>query len=175
MKTSHSRRLFALFFAGLFLMTWMLQGRKCPAEEKPAAKENQQAEAAQRSAPNPSAEAELKDQRLRKWGWIGLGTGAAALIGGVVTGSLALKLNGDLKDACAKNDCPQSEYGDDRDRRDLLATSTNLLLGAGGTILAVGVIILFVTRRGEKDVEPEIGFFPAAGSNFVGVGLNGRF
>jgi hypothetical protein len=125
----------------------------------------------------PSTDAQTRDRTLRKMGWIGIGTGGAALIAGVITGSLALNLNTGLKDAgcAASSGCDESKYGADHEKRDDLATTTNVLLGVGGAVAVAGGVLLFLSYRGEQNVESKIAVSPVAGASMAGFAVNGRF
>jgi hypothetical protein len=85
------------------------------------------------------------------WGWSVTGVGAALLVAGAVTGSLALSLNSEIGDNCPDGGCPPA-WHDDVDRRDSLALSTNVLLGTGAAAAVVGVLLLTVFR-GEEPLQ----------------------
>lgn len=78
---------------------------------------------------------------LKVGGWVSLGVGAAALIGGAVTGGLALSKYSDLKEACPGGTCYTEQYGE-MDAKDSLATASTVLLAVGGTAAAVGAGLL---------------------------------
>lgn len=105
------------------------------------------------------------------FGWTTVGVGTALLVGGGVTGYLALSKEGDLN--CSKDGtCPSSEEGTlDAARRDAMISS--ILFGVGGAVTVTGVVLLLTggskkdqTARGAS-VEPTVG----VGS----LGLRGTF
>lgn len=118
---------------------------------------------------------------LRIAGWVAVGTGAALLIGGGVTGGLALSMNGDLADECGDGSCSQADKGDEVDKRDGLATASSVLLGVGGAVAATGIVLLIVDAvKGEEPSAAaakgyDIGCAPALGPQFTGAMIEGRF
>ncbi len=102
--------------------------------------------------PKPKVEttAEALDRaKLAVSGWWTLGTGAALLVAGGITGGVALHLNAELRGECTGGSCPPT-YHADLDARDHLAVSSTVLLGAGIAAAAVGVLILTVFSRPPK-------------------------
>jgi tetratricopeptide (TPR) repeat protein len=89
------------------------------------------------------------------WPWVILGVGAAIVVGGAITGGLALA----EADALAA-DCPESECGSevDFDGRmstiDTLGIVTDVLLFGGGAIAITGLILGIVI--GSSGGEPEV-------------------
>jgi hypothetical protein len=105
-------------------------------------------------------------QRYIAYGVAGLGVGA--LIGGAVTGGLALSKHGELEDACGDNPCPDRQ--DDIDSGKTLMTTTNILLIAGGVLVAGGVV-LFLTAPDETTEEGVTALRLGPGS----LSIEGRF
>ena len=101
-------------------------------------------------------------------GWICGGVGGAALGASVVTGALALSLDGDLSDACADGRCP-SDRGADVDRLGTLSTATDVLLVVGGALTAGGIVMLAVDAS--SDSSPSVGITLGPG----GAALWGSF
>jgi hypothetical protein len=100
--------------------------------------------------PTPVAETEAPGPNPRAvWGWTAVGVGAAAIIAGAVTGSLALSKNSDIKDNCAGGDC-LPPWHDEVDKRDRLALSTDVLLPTGAAVAIVGVLVLTVFKGEEQ-------------------------
>jgi hypothetical protein len=106
------------------------------------------------------------------WGWVTLGLGGALLVGGGVTGGMAMSLDDELSEPCGDGGCPPSKH-EDLDKRDALAITTNVLLAVGGTAVVAGVLMLTVFDGDEDEVD--VGLAPAAGSGFAGVTVTGRF
>lgn len=98
-------------------------------------------------------------------GWILVGVGAGMLVGGAITGGLALSLDGDLADRCDPVCAPEDQS--DIDRRNTLATVSTAVLVSGGVIAAVGALLLLLrSGRGEERGEPA--FTPVLGPQMVG-------
>jgi hypothetical protein len=110
----------------------------------------------------------------RTLGWVSVGLGGALLIGGAVTGGLALDLNSELGDECTGGNCLPDQH-DDLDKRDTLAMTTNILLGAGAAAAVVGVLLLTVFDDGESEPSGSLTLAPAAGGGAVGATLDWRF
>jgi hypothetical protein len=116
---------------------------------------------------------------MKTWGWVTVGIGGALLIGGAVTGGLALSKNGELNDECDPS-CGSS-YQDDVDTRDGLAMATNVLLIAGGVAAVAGVLMLTVfDKAGESDSDdsaapPPVALTPMLGPQTAGATLEWRF
>jgi hypothetical protein len=83
------------------------------------------------------------------WGWTAVGVGAAAVIAGAVTGSLALSKNSDIKDNCTGGNCLPA-WHDEVDKRDRLALATDVLLPTGAAVAVVGVLLLTVFKGEEQ-------------------------
>ncbi len=95
-------------------------------------------------------------------GLIVASVGAAALIGGAVTGSLALSNAGDAPSSAS----PQA------DTARTLALMTDILLPVGAAAAIAGLILMFV-------LEPDLGgsaqVVPVVGPSYAGVGVLGDF
>ena len=106
---------------------------------------------------------------LKTWGWISVGIGGALLVGGGITGGLALGKNADLENKCEADGCYSSEY-DLMDRRDGLATAGTVLIISGGVLAATGIVLLIAGRDGETE-SSSVALLPGPG----GFVLEGRF
>jgi len=98
--------------------------------------------------PKPASEAQPKETEgagfdYELYGWIGIGVGGAALLGGVVTGAMALSLNSDLKDKCSGGVCPPNEQSN-VDKLGTLSTVSTVLVIGGGVIAAAGATLLII-------------------------------
>lgn len=101
--------------------------------------------------PRP-APAEPRSSPLRTAGFVAVGVGGAAIIGGVVTGLMAKGKQSDLEGACPdKSHCPTSNQST-ADSAKSLATITNVLW-IGGAVLAAGGVGLIVVGK-PVDSEP---------------------
>ena len=95
---------------------------------------------------------------LRTAGWVGVGTGAAALAAGFVTWGVALAKQSDLDPVCPDGVC-QSETLGEQGRSDLAlhdatqTTSTVCFVG-GSLLLAAGTVTLWVSADGPNSAAP---------------------
>ncbi len=116
---------------------------------------------------------------LRTAGFVAVGVGGAAVIGGVVTGLMAKGKESDATDQCLNKVCPDSA-GSDFDSASTLATVTNVLLIGGGVIAAAGVgLIIAGGSSSEKtalvEPRPRLRLTPAVAANGGGVWATGSF
>ncbi len=91
----------------------------------------------------PPAEEPKKGSGLRTVGFIALGVGGAAIIGGVVTGLMAKSAESTATDQCKDKVCPTAAEGD-FDSASSLATVTNVLWIGGAVVAAAGVTLVLV-------------------------------
>jgi hypothetical protein len=115
-----------------------------------------------------------EEKRLLKTvGWVTVGVSGALLVGGAVTGAMALSLDDDLEKVCPGNVClPGLE--EDRDRLDTLTVTTDVLLGIGVAAAVAGVVMLIVdSQRGEKD--KNTAFVPNVGPGYAVLSFGRRF
>ena len=133
-------------------------------------------EGKKRSHGGDAAEDEAGEQRggtQRTIGWIGIGTGAAALAVGSVAGMMSLGKKRDLDDGgCQGNDCFTDQKSDvDAHNRDILIA--NVGFAAGGVLAATGLTLLLTapkrdqTEKDARHISPWIGIGQA--------GIRGRF
>ncbi|MEE2789825.1 MAG: PEGA domain-containing protein [Myxococcota bacterium] len=85
------------------------------------------------------------------WAWIGMGTGAALILGGTIAGSMAVSSSGDLDTCRASDDCLQSQreadlVGDVRDN----ALIADVLLWPGVAIAGAGVLLYLLAPEKTK-------------------------
>ena len=126
-------------------------------------------------APPPS-----KGSGLRTAGFVVAGVGAAALVGGVITGLMASSADSRATDACNSDKvCPTSAE-EDFDSASSLATVTNVLLIGGGVLAAGGItmIVLGGKGSGEKAAQAEpvrLRLTPVVASNGGGLFATGAF
>jgi hypothetical protein len=107
----------------------------------------------------------------RVWTWVALGVGAAALIGGGVTGGLAMGKEKDLLGKCDGTQCPASLEGEADTVRTMNLTA-DILYGVGAAAVIAGIVLFFVEPTGEA--EPQVAVAPAIGDGF-GLSVAGRF
>ena len=130
-------------------------------------------------APSPPADAPPAAQSdvdrgaspLAVAGWISLAAGAGALAAGAATGGVALSKNRTLEDDCdASGVCFGQKNHDELDARDALATSSTVLLIAGGALAATGATLLIFGAAGGEG-EPEVALAPGP----LTLAIEGRF
>jgi hypothetical protein len=109
---------------------------------------------------------------LRTWGWVGTGVGAAIVIGGVITGAIALSKDKELVDACGTDPCPEKKA--EVKSRDDLATTTTVLLVGGGAVAATSIVILIIDAVQNKK-EKDVAVYPSLSPTNVGASLVWRF
>lgn len=84
--------------------------------------------------------------------WILMGSGAALLVAGTVTGVIALGKTNDIEDRCPNDVCPRSfDLEDERSSAKTFVRVTDVLLVVGGLAVVGGAAwYLFGTSGGEK-------------------------
>jgi tetratricopeptide (TPR) repeat protein len=113
---------------------------------------------------------------LKKGGWALVGIGGAMVVGGVVTGVLAYKKDGELYDACPREECSDTQdHRDDIDSLETLSAVTDVLLFVGGAAVATGAVLLIVDGVRGRRAERPVAVIPAAGPGFGGAAISGRF
>ncbi|HJL17954.1 MAG TPA: tetratricopeptide repeat protein [Sandaracinaceae bacterium LLY-WYZ-13_1] len=89
-------------------------------------------------------------------GPIVLGVGGAMLLGGAVTGGVALARRGEVLDMCTGMECPSSAR-DLASEVDALAVTTDVLLFGGGAVAVVGLVLtLVLTEDDEGDAHASV-------------------
>lgn len=97
--------------------------------------------------------------------WIMIGVGGAMILGGAVTGIVALGKTSDIADKCPGDVCPRNvDLESDRSDAKTFVRITDVLLIGGGIVTAGGLGWLLLSRNGEK--EPPKAAAAAAGSKF---------
>ncbi len=87
-------------------------------------------------------------------GWAVGGTGAAAAIAGGIVGGIALSKNNDLASQCKDTSCP--DRTGDESKYHSMANASTALLAAGGTVFAVGAVMLIVGAIQKKRKAPPV-------------------
>jgi hypothetical protein len=150
-----------------------------PADEPSSAVEPV-GDATEEPAPDPLPQESANEAPpLVTAGWVMAGIGAAALIGGVITGGVAMSRQSDLEDRCPDKHCQDEGDRDLLDGVDNLAVATDVLLAVGAAVAATGVIMIVVGRKHETEAGPdpdaEVGFAPVVGPRSGGFAITGRF
>jgi hypothetical protein len=157
-----------------------IEDKKPPVEKKPPEKKT----AVVKTPPPPPPKREVRPpppgvvrpaegSGLDTWGWVAVGTGGALIVAGAITGGMALSINGDLEKHCPGGLCP-AEWLDDRDKRDTLALTTDVLIGVGAATVVAGVLILTVFDSGVEG-HASVEVRPAVTPGFAGAAITGRF
>jgi hypothetical protein len=121
--------------------------------------------------PGPVTEEPGTEGGKRVWTWVALGVGAAALIGGGVTGGLAMGREKDLLADCPDNRCPSSLEGE-ADTIKTMNLTADILYGVGAAAVIAGIVLFFVEPKGKAEADVTVA--PAVGDGF-GLSLAGRF
>lgn len=97
------------------------------------------------------------------------------LIGGTVTGLMALSLDSDLERDCTDGHCPSSR-GSDIDRLDSLATVTNGLLAMGAIACVTGTgLWLFGAPSENPEPVPTARVGLHVGTDLMAAEVTGKF
>ncbi|MBL8743601.1 MAG: hypothetical protein JNK04_20970 [Myxococcales bacterium] len=111
-------------------------------------------------------------------GVIVLSAGAAGLIGGAITGGLALAATSELDYLCGgdRSDCRSSDptlVADKASEATTLADASTGLLIAGGVLVATGIVLMIVRPGGESEPPPKAGAMIAP--TWGGLAISGWF
>lgn len=112
----------------------------------------------------------------RTIGWVGVGVGAAALVGAGISLGVRQAALGDLKTACPKYEtaaCPDSVQS--TVSRGSTASVLVNVLGIAGGVLAVGGILLVVLSPSPKAEAPATAFVPRVSVGFGSVAAEWSF
>lgn len=101
------------------------------------------------------------------------GLGAATLVGSVITGTMALSRNQEIKNNCPKNECPPA-YHDILKGRNTLALTTDVLLGVGSAVTAAGIVLIIVAKV-KQNKKRELVFGPVISPRVAGATVKWRF
>jgi hypothetical protein len=112
--------------------------------------------------------------RMITIGWVTMGVGGALLIGGAITGGMALNLDNDLYDKCPDDHCP-ANHQSDIDKLNNLSLTTDILLGVGAAAAVTGFVLLIVGHKKKGANEEPVALAPAAAPGFAGAVIRGRF
>ena len=130
----------------------------------------------QRTVPDPLPtlpEKPKKFQALFISGAVVTGVGAATLLGSLVTGTMAMSLDKDIRNNCEGNEC-EPAYHDTLKRRDNLALTTDILIGVGSAFTAAGIVII-ITAKVKEAKTHELVLSPLWGSSYAGITAKWRF
>jgi len=108
-------------------------------------------------------------------GWITLGSGAAILAGGAVTGALALMKQGELEDKCPEKQCDDSESLSLKDDTEQMALITDILIPVGGAIAATGAVLLIIDAVSGESENESVSLTPFTAAGSAGLSIEGKF
>jgi hypothetical protein len=103
--------------------------------------------------------------------------GGALLIGGAVTGAVALSINSDLKSSCEKTICTSSEDKKRLKTRDALSPTSTVLVSVGAVTAAASLpfwILIAKDKNGERETS-RITIQPTLGQGLYRLDVSGRF
>jgi F0F1-type ATP synthase membrane subunit c/vacuolar-type H+-ATPase subunit K len=121
-------------------------------------------------------ERKTKTPLMRILGWSGIGVGLAVATGGAVTGGITLSISNELDSVCSDNICPLDKQADE-DKKDVLALTTDVLLGVGAVVTGVGIGLLVASFRSHKNDEGNktVSVIPLIGDSTAALAVSGRF
>ena len=91
-----------------------------------------------------------------------------------MTGGLAFSTSRELEEAYPNNVCP-SDKRNRKNTKDALAISSDAMTISGAVIAAVGIGMLIVGIRKEKESRNAVTVFPAFGENSASLAISGHF
>ncbi len=113
---------------------------------------------------------EISPKPMTPIGWAAVGTGLAITAAGAVTGALAIRKAGTLEENCeVKSECPATNR-DLQTSSTRLATTTDVLLPVGIAVAVMGVVLVILGKRQQRN-ERALGLQP----NGAGLMVEGRF
>lgn len=108
-------------------------------------------------------------------GWVLTGIGGAALIAGGITGAITTANAKKLETDCPNQVCTDPNDQDRIDSARTTGTLSTVLLSAGGGIAAVGIVLLIVGKKKEKNETIGLNVVPTVTQKAMGITLSGRF
>lgn len=100
----------------------------------------------------------------KTWGWIVMGVGGAVLVGGAVTGGIALGTSGDLDDCRTDRTCErtqkEADLADDVRSQALIG---DVLIGTGAAIAAGGLVLYLLSDDASEPGQGSVTVSPTAG------------
>jgi hypothetical protein len=112
------------------------------------------------------------------WGWVLMGVGGAALVGGGVTGAMALSTSGDLDDCRSNPSCDRTqEEVDLANDVSSQALMTDVLVASGVGIAVTGLVVYLMSddtdAAGQSSASaPTFGVLPTDGGGAVSGGVS---
>ncbi len=144
-------------------------------EEEPEREPMEEAEPeAPQGPPEPADSAtESGSSALKTWGWATFSVGGLMIVGSLVTGGMALALNGKVEKNCPDGYCPPPSH-DDLENRNSLALTTDILLIVGGVAITSGMLMVIFAKGKERGTE-KVSLQPIVTPTAVGSTIEWRF
>ncbi|MBN2525176.1 MAG: hypothetical protein JXR76_02200 [Deltaproteobacteria bacterium] len=124
---------------------------------------------------NSDSAAQKRKSPLKPAGIATIGVGAALLVGGIITGRLAISKSNKLEDRCGddKDHCdPDNEHL--KTEADKLEKVNLILFATGAAVTATGIMLAVIGHKKNKSNE-RINTAPVIGKNMMGLTLQARF
>lgn len=112
----------------------------------------------------PQTTTVVRPNSLRTVGFVIAGVGAAATIGGVITGVMASSAFSTLETNCPNRMCTTMAQLDDASKVNGLATVTNALLIGGAALVVGGVVLAAVSGPRVETIPVRVSLTPVSGS-----------
>ena len=148
------------------------QTSELPPNDQPQADEEQ----ASGEAGGVPTDSPKTPDKLKIGGWILVGVGGAVLVASAVTGGMAMKLDGELEEACPNLDCAPNRH-DDVDKLRRLSVASDVMIGVGSAALAAGaaMVIVSMVRGKSESEESNIAVTPVATPDWLGLIIRREF
>jgi tetratricopeptide (TPR) repeat protein len=132
----------------------IVERREAEARQQAETEEaRRQAEEARRQA-EEAGRPRYREVPGETWPWIVMGGGAAMLVGGAVTGAVALSERSSLDDQCPLQLCPAGTDVEGRQSTiEALAITTDVLLIGGGVVAVTGLVLGIVLGPRTEAIE----------------------
>ncbi|MFO0661315.1 MAG: hypothetical protein U0165_16000 [Polyangiaceae bacterium] len=132
-----------------------------PAQVNPDAK-------SEPAAPSEPTQAPRKGSVQRTVGFVALGVGGAALIGGGVVGVLGMGKRSDLDGKCPNGSCPP-KYWDDVDTVGRYRTISSIALYSGIALAATGTVLVLTAPKNQETTAWAAPYVGAGQAGFTGA------
>jgi hypothetical protein len=126
----------------------------------------------------PSADEPVSDgSTQRVLGFVAGGVGLASAIVGAVFGGRAISLDSDADDLCGNEEgsCASTEGYDAWEDAKVSATLSNVFIGVGAGLVAVGAVLLITAPSGEETPESALVVIPEASPDGAGLSMRLRW
>jgi hypothetical protein len=129
-----------------------------------------------RPLPSSGPSHSSKQRIMRISGFTAMGVGAASLIAGAITGSMALGLDDELSKKCPKGECPKDvDFKSDEQKMNTLGISSTALIVTGAVAAAAGATFTILSYRQHPGESRRLAFSPVITSNEMGAHIQIRF